>query len=294
MAIPSIAEKIEHHPDTAMEVPDSPRKPEILLRRGQGRQRHESVRRGQKLLRILSPFLLLVFWEVFSRVGLLDERFFPPPTRLIDTTQQMIADGSLARATIDSLRRLFWGFTGGALAGCAVGLWLGLSGWSRALIEPWLIVTYPIPKLAVYPLLVLIVGLGEYPIVILLAIAVFYVVAINLISGVLAIKPVILDVGRDSNATFLQLVRTVALPASLPHIFTGLEIAMGIAYIVLIAAEFVGAKSGLGNIIWSSWQLFDVAPMYVAIITISVLGYTSVLALRAIGNFLMPWRKSQS
>jgi NitT/TauT family transport system permease protein len=89
----------------------------------------------------------------------------------------------------------------------------------------------------------------------------------------------------------LQVVRTVALPASLPHIVTGLEISLGIAYIVLIAAEFVGAKSGLGNVIWSSWQLFDVAPMYVAIVTISVLGYVSVMLLRALGNWLMPWRK---
>jgi NitT/TauT family transport system permease protein len=292
--MPSTVHKIDHHPETAAAPSDRPKKPVISLKRGQGKQHHEFVRRGQRLLRFLSPFLLLVFWEALSRIGLLDERFFPPPTRLVDITQQMIADGSLARATIDSLRRLFLGFTGGALAGCVIGLWLGLSSWSRALIEPWLIVTYPIPKLAIYPLLVLIVGLGEAPIIILLGIAVFYVVAINLISGVLSIRPVILDVARDSNAAFLQLVSTVALPASLPHIFTGLEISMGIAYIVLIAAEFVGAKSGLGNIIWSSWQLFDVAPMYVAIITISILGYTSVLLLRAAGNFLMPWRKTHS
>jgi NitT/TauT family transport system permease protein len=202
----------------------------------------------------------------------------------------MLQDGSLAQAVLASLRRLAIGYVTGAVLGIGVGLWLGLSPWSRALVEPWLIVTYPVPKLAVYPLLVLIVGLGEPPIVILLAIAIFYVVAINLIAGVLAIRPVILDVGRDCGASFLQLVRTIALPAAMPHIFTGLEIAMGIAYIVLVAAEFVGAKSGLGSVIWSSWQLFDVAPMYVAILTISVLGYASVILLRLAASFMMPWR----
>ncbi len=65
---------------------------------------------------------------------------------------------------------------------------------------------------------------------------------------------------------------------------------MGIAYIVLVAAEFVGAKSGLGSAIWSSWQLFDVAPMYVAILAISVLGYASVMLLRLAASFMMPWR----
>jgi NitT/TauT family transport system permease protein len=247
--------------------------------------------RAKKALRIASPFLLLLLWEVLSRGGVLDRRFFPPPTELVASARDMLSDGSLLASAQDSLRRLVIGYVSGAILGVLLGLWLGLSSWARALFEPWLIVTYPIPKLALFPLLVLIVGLGEPPIIILLAIAVFYVVAINLIAGVMAIRPVILDVGRDCGASFWQLVRTVALPASLPHIMTGLEISMGIAYIVLIAAEFVGAKSGLGSVIWSSWQLFDVAPMYVSIVTISVLGYGSVLALRYVAQLLMPWQK---
>jgi NitT/TauT family transport system permease protein len=177
------------------------------------------------------------------------------------------------------------------VAGIVVGLWLGLSSWFRALVEPWIQITYPIPKLALYPLLVLIVGLGELPIIALLAIGVFYIVAINTIAGVLSIRRVILDVGRDCQASFLQSFRTIALPASMPHIFTSLEISLGLAYIILIGAEFVGAKSGLGAIIWSSWQLFDVGPMYVSIVTVSILGYVSVLATRWLGDVLMPWRK---
>jgi len=250
--------------------------------------------RGKKVLRLVSPFLLLGLWELLSRLGVLDARFFPPPTELVASAKQMMLDGSLLASSADSLRRLVIGYVAGAALGVVVGLWLGLSSWSRALLEPWLIVTYPIPKLALYPLLVLIVGLGEPPIIILLAIAVFYVVAINLIAGVLGIRPVILDVGRDCGASFWQLVRTVALPASLPHIMTGLEISMGIAYIVLIAAEFVGAKSGLGSVIWNSWQLFDVAPMYVSIVTISVLGYGSVMALRYLAELIMPWQKKHT
>ncbi|MFC5496870.1 ABC transporter permease [Caenimonas terrae] len=262
-----------------------------IVQRGQLKQHGEARARWQRLLRIASPFLLLLLWEAMSRQGILDRRFFPPPSEVAVTARQMLQDGSLARAVGDSLRRLAIGYAGGAVLGIVAGLWLGLSSWSRALFEPWLIVTYPVPKLAIYPLLVLVVGLGEPPIVIMLAVAVFYVVAINLIAGVLAIRPVILDVGRDCGASFLQLVRTIALPAAMPHIFTGLEIAMGIAYIVLVAAEFVGARSGLGSVIWSSWQLFDVAPMYVAIVTISVLGYASVMLLRLAATRVMPWRR---
>jgi NitT/TauT family transport system permease protein len=265
-----------------------------IVQRGHGARRRVWEASAQRVLRIASPFLLLLVWEALSRFGVLDRRFFPPPSEIVETAWQMIKDGSLLSASLYSLQRLFIGYVIGAVSGAVVGLWLGLSPWARALIEPWLLVTYPVPKLAVYPLLVLIVGLGEYPIVILLAIAVFYIVAMNAIAGVLSIKPVVLDVGRDCNATFLQSVRTIALPASMPHILTGLEVSLGIAFIVLIAVEFIGAEHGLGSVIWSSWQLFDVAPMYIAITTVSVLGYLSVLGLRALGNRLMPWRNSRN
>jgi NitT/TauT family transport system permease protein len=261
-----------------------------VLRRGRGGAQREWAAKGQRILRWVSPLVLFAVWEFLARFGILDRRFFPPPSEIAESAIAMMGNGQLFGSIGASLQRLVISYALGSVAGILVGLWLGLSSWSRALIEPWLLLTYPVPKLAIYPLLVLIVGIGEPPIVILLSITVFYIVVINAISGVLEIRPVFMDVGRDHNATFLQSVRTIALPAAMPHILTGLEVALGIAYIVLVAVEFVGAKSGLGHVIWSSWQLFDVAPMYVAITTISLLGYFSVLALRMIGNALVPWR----
>jgi NitT/TauT family transport system permease protein len=267
--------------------------PGDIQRRGENTGRHEWVARAQWWLRLVSPFLLLGLWELMARIGGLDRRFFPPPSEIVMSAGHIIEDGSLLAATQASLWRIAVGYVTGAAAGVVIGLWLGLSSWSRALIEPWIQITYPIPKLALYPLLVLVVGLGDTPIIILLSITVFYIVAINTVAGVLSIKPVYLDVGRDCRATFGQFFRTIALPASMPHICTSLELSLGLAYIVLIAAEFVGAKTGLGAIVWLSWQLFDVAPMYVAIVTVSVLGYVSVLALRYLGDLLMPWRRGQ-
>jgi NitT/TauT family transport system permease protein len=203
----------------------------------------------------------------------------------------MAEQGVLLSSIVVSLRRIAIGFASGALSGVAVGLWLGLSSWSRALIEPWIQVTYPIPKLALYPLLILIVGIGEVPILLLLGIAVFYIVCINTIAGVRSIRPVFLDVGRDCRASFRQFFTTIALPASLPHICTSLELSIGVAYIVLVAAEFVGTRTGLGAVIWSSWQLFDVAQMYVAILVVGILGYASVLLMRLAAGVLMPWHR---
>ncbi|VCU68486.1 Putative aliphatic sulfonates transport permease protein SsuC [Pigmentiphaga humi] len=265
----------------------------LVIRRGGTGARRQWTARAQHLLRVVSPFLLLALWEILSQAGGLDRRFFPPPSEIAGSAAQLVHNGTLGEAIAASMRRLALGYAIGAAFGVVVGLALGISRWFRALVEPWLLITYPVPKLAVYPLLVLLVGLGEAPIIILLAITVFYIVAINALAGVLSIKPVILDVGRDCNASFLQSVRTIALPASMPHIMTGLEVSLGLACVVLVAAEFVGAKSGLGYMIWSSWQLFDVSPMYVAITTVSVLGYLCVLGLRLIGRLLMPWHKGQ-
>ena len=261
-----------------------------LVSRGTSHKNFKFTFKLQKILRFFSPVFLFIIWESLSRLSYLDRRFFPPPTELVQYLIVMLVDGTLIEAIKISLFRLFIGYLSGAFFGIIIGLLLGLSSWMRAIFEPWLLMTYPIPKLALFPLLVLIVGLGEAPIIILLAIAVFYVVSINLIDGVLYIRRVFLDVGKDCKANFRQIIFTIAIPSSLPHIITGLELSLGIAYIVLIAAEFVGAKSGLGSIIWSSWQLFDVSPMYVAIVTISILGYSSLLILRNLGNRLMPWR----
>lgn len=266
---------------------------EHIMRRGDMRSSHERTARWQRALRIVSPFLLIGAWELCADTGLLDTRFFPAPSAILQSGVQMARDGLLTEAVRDSMLRLIIGYAAGALAGVVLGLWMGLSRWSRALLEPWLQLTYPVPKLAVYPLIVMVVGLGDAPIDVLLAIAVFYIVCINTLAGVLTIKPAILDVSKDYGASFLQRAWTIALPGSLPHIFTGLEISLGIAYIVLVAAEFVGASTGLGNVIFQSWQLFDVSPMYVAIVLISLLGYGSTLGVRYIAGILMPWHRSK-
>lgn len=264
-----------------------------VLRRGDGHANTARTATGQAALRIASPFLLIGAWELCARFGLLDVRFFPAPSTIFMSAIDMAGQGVLTEAILASLSRLIIGYVTGSVAGILIGLWIGLSRWSRALIEPWLQLTYPIPKLAIYPLIVMVVGLGDAPINVLLAIAVFYIVTINTLAGVLSIRRSILDVAKDYGARFDQRVLTIALPGAMPHIFTGLEVSLGIAYIVLVAAEFVGAKTGLGTLIWSSWQLFDVAPMYVAIAIISVLGYASTLGVRQISHVIMPWHKTK-
>jgi ABC-type nitrate/sulfonate/bicarbonate transport system permease component len=263
----------------------------ITVKRGQKGRNLDRPRQIQRGLRIASPFLLLLAWEALSRSSLLDPRFFPAPSMIVGTTINMLENGSLAEATGITIRRVLLGYVSGALLGIVVGLWLGLSSWSRAVFEPWIQFTYPIPKLAVYPLLLLLVGTGELPMVLLLAIATFYIVVLSTIAAVLSISPTMIDVGKDLNANFHQFFRTIALPGSMPQIVTSLELSLGIAFILVIAVEFLGAGSGLGFIMWSSWQVFEIKPMYVALVVITVTGFLSVMGVRFLGRALMPWQK---
>jgi len=110
-------------------------------------------------------------------------------------------------------------------------------------------------------------------------------------SGVMQIPQIYFDVARNAGASRLQTFRRIALPAALPSIFTGLKLAAGSSYIIIAAAEFLGARSGVGFFIWASWQTFAVSRMFVGIVVISLLGYLTILALEAIERRLVPWAK---
>src|SRR5205809_878739 len=111
-----------------------------------------------------------------------------------------------------------------------------------------------------------------------------------LVAGVLNIQPIFLDVGRNFGASRLQVFRTIALPGALPLIFAGLRLGLGIALILIVIAEIVGARSGIGYMIWQAWTIFQVERMYVGLVVIAVLGWLAALIIDAVERVLIPWR----
>lgn len=238
-----------------------------------------------------TPVLLLVIWELSAQVGLLDTRFFPAPTSIIDTFIQMVADGSLLEHTQVTLMRILIGFLMGAIPGVLLGLLLGSIRPLRQLLEPIFASLLPIPKIAIFPLLLLIFGLGEMSKFLIVAIGVFFYLFFNTLTGVMQTPPLYDDVARANGATAVQRRLTVSLPHALPSIFTGVKLATGGAFVIIAAAEFVGSQSGLGYLIWSTWSSFAVSKMYVGIVTISVLGYAATLLESLLERRLVPWVK---
>jgi NitT/TauT family transport system permease protein len=263
-----------------------------------GERARLSARRRDRILSIASPLGLLLAWELAAQTGLIDVRFFPAPgaiiLKLIEMARlkliEMARSGELTDNVLISLQRIVLGFLLGGVPAIVIGIAMGIWRPIRAIVGPLIVATYPIPKSSLLPLILLIFGLGEMSKVVMVAIGVFYPMAINATAGVLQINQIYLDVGKSFKASPWDTFRTIALPGALPFIMTGVKLGAGLALILIAIAEMVGAKSGIGFMIWSAWETFAVAKMYVGLFVIALIGFAISLLLNEIERWLIRWK----
>jgi len=167
---------------------------------------------------------------------------------------------------------------------------MGLFTPARTIFQPLVAAIYPLPKIALLPLILLIFGLGELSKYVIVAIGVFFLMAINAMAGVLNVPAIYFDVARNLKASRWKIYFTVALPGALPGIFTGLRICVGTALLLLVAAEFVGANEGIGYRIWWSWSVFWVNSMYVGFAVIALLGFLLTTLVDYCERWCLPWQ----
>jgi NitT/TauT family transport system permease protein len=242
-----------------------------------------------RLISLASPLLLLLLWEGVVRANWLDYRFFPPPSTVFVAMWEMIRSGELWQHLRISLWRVLAGFVVGALPAVALGL---LMGWFRSLhafFDPLIAAIYPVPKIALLPLFLIWFGLGETTKIVTVAVAVFFVVLITTVNGVRLVEPVLIEAAQSYGARGWRLFSKVILPATLPAIFTGLRLGLGIALLVIVGAEFVASNRGIGYLIWISWSTLAVQKMYVGLVVIALLGLLSTSGLERLRRWLMPW-----
>ncbi|MCX7781828.1 MAG: ABC transporter permease [Negativicutes bacterium] len=230
-------------------------------------------------------------WEFLARIHAIDTRLLSSPSLIFQSLVPLLLSGELLYNTLVSVQRVIWGFFAGAIPGVILGMSMGLSPLLRSAIEPMIAATYPIPKLAVMPLILLIFGIGETSKIFTLAIGVFYLVVINTMAGVLNIDKIYLDVAKNFGASRKDFYLTVAFPGALPMIFAGLKLGMGMALILIVAAELSAAKAGVGWMIWRAYDMFDIEQMFTALITLSVLGYFFSVILDVIERWVLPWKE---
>jgi NitT/TauT family transport system permease protein len=245
----------------------------------------------ERSLAIISPIAVLIVWQLLSGFGVLDGRYIPSPMRILLTARDLVASGLLWTDVHASLYRLVIGFVIGAVPGILIGMTMGLNRWVRAAIDPLIAAAYPIPKLAIFPLFMLAFGIGDASKIAVVAIAVMFLTIINTMAGVMSLDRIYFDVARSFGTPWHKLFLRVILPGALPTIFAGLRISLGVSLIVLVGAEFLASSSGIGYLIWSSWETLLVDRMFVGIIVITILGVVSTALLHECENYLIPWRR---
>jgi ABC-type nitrate/sulfonate/bicarbonate transport system permease component len=244
----------------------------------------------ERLLYLISPIGLLAVWQLLLMAGFGDRRFIPAPSDIAVRFVQMIGDGELAMHTAATLRRVVAGFVLGATPAVAIGLLMAMFRPVRYFFDPLIAVMFPIPKVALMPLLLLALGFGDASKIALVAIAVFFPVIVNTYVGAANVDKIYWDVAKNYGASQFVMFTRVLFFGALPMIFAGLRIALAVSFIVLVAAEFVATKSGIGYLIWNSWELLQVDVMFVGIVTIGILGLITSVLFQEIERKAIPWR----
>jgi ABC-type nitrate/sulfonate/bicarbonate transport system permease component len=249
-----------------------------------------SPKTQERLLYLASPIGLLLLWQLLLMAGIGDRRFVPAPSDIALRYWQMLASGELAYHSVVTLYRVFVGFFIGIVPAIAAGLLMAMFRPVRIFFDPLIATLFPIPKIALMPLLLLAFGFGDASKVALVVIAVFFPVVVNTYVGAANIEKIYWDVARNFGASQSVIFRRIVFFGALPMIFAGLRIALAVSFIVLVAAEFVATKAGIGYLIWNSWELLQVDVMFVGIVTVGILGLIATVILQEIERLVIPWK----
>jgi NitT/TauT family transport system permease protein len=249
---------------------------------------------GKILAAIKGVAIVIIFfavWEVLPRTGLVQAMFLPPATTVASAWIDLLSSGELLKHIVISLQRVAAGFG----LSLAIIIPLGcLIGWYRSFerfIDPLVQAFRQTSALALFPVFILFFGIGEFSKIGMVFWAAQWPILLGTISGIRNVDPLLVDVARTLGIKELKLFIRIILPAAFPSIMTGIRLGAGASFLVLVAAEMIGAKSGLGFMIINAQYNFEIPQMYSAILTISLLGMAVNYLLVWIEKKAMAWKE---
>jgi sulfonate transport system permease protein len=239
---------------------------------------------------LLVPVGLAVLWEIVVRLGWSDGRLVPPPSTVYDTLADLARTGELQHHVSATLARVAAGFAVGTVAGTLLGALAGYSGIARALIDPSLQGLRAVPSIAWIPLFILWLGIFETSKIALIAVGVFFPVYLGVMGAIVVVDRKIVEVGRVFRLSGPAMVRRILLPAVLPSYVVSLRAGLGLGWMFVIAAEFMGASEGLGYLLIDGQQLGKPAEIVAAILAFAVLGKLTDWLIVVATNPLLRWQ----
>ncbi|MFT4128042.1 MAG: ABC transporter permease [Gordonia sp. (in: high G+C Gram-positive bacteria)] len=242
------------------------------------------------LLRLISPVVLLVLWQVFSVTGVIPVDKLSPPSQVIAAARETWQDGSLREALPVSLERVAYGLALGVAIAIVLGLLVGFFKVADLAIDPPLEMLRTVPFLGLIPLFVVWFGIGEQPKIYLIALGVMFPLYLNLVSGIKGVDPKLIEAGRSLGLGRLGLARTVVLPGALASALTGFRLSLSIAWLSLIVAEQINADAGLGYLVMNARTYLRNDIIVLGLVIYAFLGLTTDWLVRGIEAYLLRWR----
>lgn len=232
------------------------------------RRKKAAFGRPPVLLTTISIIVGIGIWWLLSLVGFR----LPTPPEVVARFGELLADGTLITDLLASLTRVLIGFLLGSIAAIPVGFLMGWYAWARGLIDPWIQFFRMIPPLALIPLAIVLLGIGEEPKILVIFLAAFFSCVVSTFQGVVNVDRTLINAARVLGAKDGAIFVRVVVPASVPFILVGMRVGLGASWATLVAAELIAAQAGLGYRMQQAQIYYDLPTIFVGLIVIGVFG----------------------
>jgi NitT/TauT family transport system permease protein len=249
------------------------------------------------------PAAILLLWQVFSEIGFVRRNVLPPPSEVLSVWYDLVTGTTAAASRYSgtwldhawaSTWRVFAGFGWGVTLGTFLGLLVGLSRVMERVLDPTIQVMRNIPVTAWVPLSLVFFGIGNAPAIFLIGLGAFFPAAINSTHGVRQINITLYKAARMMGANEQELLFRVILPAALPSILTGVRLSMGIAWVLVVVAEILAVRSGLGYLLNDAYLFYRNDVVIAAMLSIGLLGFVSDRLVVAVRDVLLIWNQRET
>lgn len=240
----------------------------------------------------LVPLLIIITWQIAGVLGLLNPILLPTPLEIWNEFVLLVSTGELISHLGVSSWRALLGFLLGGSLGLAAGIWVGFSYKAERLVDPSLQMLRTLPHLAIAPLFILWFGFGETSKILLIAKGSFFPLYVNTFLGIRSVDNRLFDVARVLQFSRWDLIRRLIIPASLPNIFLGIRLSIGVAWLGLVVAELMGASSGIGYLINDARSFSWTTVVFVGIIVFALVGKFSDSIVKWFETRLLRWQDS--
>jgi len=237
-----------------------------------------------------SIVLVLVVWELAARLFNVSALYLPRPSQIVVALVTLFGSGGLAYDLGVTLWRIFAGFAIALVSGTLLGLWIATSFRARAVADMFIAALYPLPKITLIPLLIIWLGTGGPFMLTISFLGAIFPIVINTVLGVSQCDPGLVLAARDLGAKPQQIMRRVLLPSAIPSIFAGVRLGLGVSIILVVAAEMVVGKTGLGARLYLAGQILETEQVFAILIVLAMLGIIVTKVQDAVDAALGNWR----